>query len=116
MNIQISSTQDNVSAYYRNDHYLAVCDITYLGKGQWYISRVNVPEVMREREKSIGSSLLQAAIKEIIEKYNPESIIVTPGGYSDLYEKQVHFYEKNDFLETFKKGQFFYSKLKKAYL
>jgi GNAT superfamily N-acetyltransferase len=88
------STKDLVSTYYGRSS----CEISHYGDGIWYINRVFVQE--SERNMGLGSILLECSINDIIEKYKPEAILVTPGGYNADEAKQFNFYFKNGFKES----------------
>lgn len=64
--------------------------------GTWWISRVNVNQL--QRNKGIGSLLLNNLIKEIL-KLGDFKIVVCPGGYNENIEQQYNFYIKNGFVE-----------------
>ncbi len=97
-NITIVSTKEYVNVYYKENFSLGVCEISNINNCEWYINRVNIPDVLG-KGKGVGSKILQIAIKEIIKKYDPKSIYVTPGGYGADSKKQFNFYKKNGFIE-----------------
>lgn len=77
---------------------MSVASADYIENGQWWISRVSVFKL--HRNKGLGSKLLQQVIKEVID-CKGTSIIVAPGGYEPgNEEKQFNFYKKNGFVET----------------
>lgn len=107
---KIVSTPEYVGVYYRGAGIQpAVCDISNVGDGVWYINRVHVPDGVG-KSHGIGSSILQDAIKDILKKYNPKSIFVTPGGYDQEADpdKRDKFYKKNGFIEHPKQKEVLY--------
>lgn len=106
-NPKIFSTSEYVSVSYKSDNRLSTCEISHISNNEWYVNRVKVSD--GQEGKGIGSIILQSAIKEI-KQYNPKSIIVTPGGYSENQEQQFNFYEKNGFIEVENQPGLFYYK------
>lgn len=107
MNIKKVITENFVASYF--DY--SCCEISNVGDGNWYINRVIVDK--EKRRIGIGSKLLVETINDILTNYNPESIIVTPGGYNTDPNMQFRFYEKNGFNKSlFNNYVLFYNKLK----
>jgi predicted GNAT family acetyltransferase len=95
--MKIVSTPQSISVYSESSGIRrAVVDISKVYGNDWEVNRVFVPE--EQRSKGLGEALLSSAIKEL-EKYRPNSLFVTPGGYGSSYSRLKKFYEKCGFVE-----------------
>ncbi len=103
--MKITKTTDSISVYHQNGHNISVASIDRIEPNKWWISRVNVKEI--DRNKGIGSAMLKMAIEAVLEQEEVE-IVVAPGGYNEDYNKQINFYKKNGFVETEENGLLVY--------
>lgn len=79
------------------EHELAigVVEASNLGEGLWSVDRAFVRP--SHRGKGLGTKLLKQLQETLSKRPDCQRLIVTPGGYGEKIEDQIHFYEKSGF-------------------
>lgn len=95
----VIKTPDYCSAYYYSeDHSVrATAEASRVGN-EWWVNRVLV-QPASARCMGLGGQLLEK-LKETVAQVGGTSLLVTPGGYSDEWERQHKFYRSHGFQDA----------------